>query len=173
MMVFKVFCPAWLLVSIGLCMNVVAILVTSLVLDRNSMQQLGRHEQQQQNVYLIQQAWNKLDILERKEEWMLLYLQSHEKNGLLDKKAAAHLTRWLPVKSWEVSLAGFEQIVIALEQERQSLRDHIDNLYILNLQLQAQIAGYRDEFQRYRNVALLLQIFGLALILSRDLAWRR
>ena len=172
-MAFKVFCPAWLLVSIGLCMNVVAILVTSLVLDRNSMQQLSRHEQQQQNVYLIQQAWNKLDILERKEEWLVLYLQSRENNEVLDNAAATHLARWLPVKDWQLSLAGLEQIATVLEQERQALRDRIDSLYILNLQLQAQIAAYRDEFQRYRNVALLLQIFGLALILSRDLAWRR
>lgn len=172
-MVVKVFCPAWLLVSIGLCMNVVAILVTSVVLDRNEMQQLNRHEQQQQNVYLIQQAWNKLDILERKEEWLVLYLQSREGGVRLDNAVVEHLGRWLPMVDQDLSLQGLEQIALAMEGERQSLRDRIDDLYILNLQLQTQIVAYRDEFQYYRNVALLLQIVGLALILSRDLAWRR
>ena len=168
----KVFCPAWLLVSIGLLMNVVAILLTSIILDKNTMQQLNRHEQQQQNVYLIQQAWNKLDILERKQEWLLLYLQSQEQQESLDQVALQQLAPWL-FDGNDLSQYELDNTLAMFETARQDQRDRIDNWYLDNLRLQRQIGAYREEYLWYRNVALLLQIFGLALILSRDLGWRR
>ncbi len=66
--------PPWVLVLIGLVLNIGAIVLTSLVLDRLGKQYSQLAEQKAENLYSIQLAWNSVETLERKREALLLHL---------------------------------------------------------------------------------------------------
>lgn len=54
--------------------SILAIVVSSLVLDKMVVEQAQYRERQQGNVYSIQLAWNTIETLERKRESMLLHM---------------------------------------------------------------------------------------------------
>ena len=66
--------PPWMIVLTGLVLNILAIVVSSLVLDKMVVEQAQYRERQQGNVYSIQLAWNTIETLERKRESMLLHM---------------------------------------------------------------------------------------------------
>ncbi|MDF5484549.1 DNA mismatch repair protein, partial [Vibrio parahaemolyticus] len=66
--------PPWVLVLIGLVLNIGAIIVTSLVLDKLGKQHSQLAEQTAENLYSIQLAWNSVETLERKREALLLHV---------------------------------------------------------------------------------------------------
>ncbi|TDA70622.1 DNA mismatch repair protein, partial [Halomonas marinisediminis] len=45
----------------------------------------------------------------------------------------------------------------------------IDDFYLNNLTINEQLVGLNETIAWYRNISLFLQVFGLALILARDL----
>ena len=62
------FPPAWVFVLIGLVLNILAILMSSVVLDRLGEQIKALETTKQQNLYSIQLAWKTVETLERKRE---------------------------------------------------------------------------------------------------------
>ncbi len=59
-----------------------------------------------------------------------------------------------------------------INKAQQGQRNIIDELYLDNLSLTEAIQFVEEEMAYYKNIALFLQIFGLALILARDLSVR-
>ena len=62
--------------------SILAIVVSSLVLDKMVVEQAQYRERQQGNVYSIQLAWNTIETLERKRESMLLHMDISTSSNL-------------------------------------------------------------------------------------------
>lgn len=165
--------PSWLLVLIGLVLNVLALLMSSIVLERLGQSKASLLEQQQENLYSIQLTWNRVETLERKKEWTILYLQREQEDAstpILDAAFQAQLRAWLSVPIPDLSATNLGSILDLIESAQQSQRDQIDTFYLSNLSLSEQVMALDSQIAWYRNIGLFLQVFGLALILARDLA---
>ncbi len=169
--------PPWMIVLTGLVLNILAIVVSSLVLDKMVVEQAQYRERQQGNVYSIQLAWNTIETLERKRESMLLHMDiSTSSNSSvtpeLEEAIRGQLGAWVSGKVPEITVENLSQIMMLINQAQQSQRTRIDDFYLDNLTLSKLLQALEEQVTLYKNIAPFLQIFGLALILARDLARR-
>lgn len=169
--------PPWMIVLTGLVLNILAIVVSSLVLDKMVVEQAQYRERQQGNVYSIQLAWNTIETLERKRESMLLHMDiSTSSNSAvtpeLEEAMRGQLGAWVSGKVPEITVENLPQVMMLINQAQQSQRTRIDDFYLDNLTLSELLQALEEQMTLYKNIALFLQIFGLALILARDLARR-
>ncbi|WP_244556691.1 hypothetical protein [Enterovibrio nigricans] len=63
--------------------------------------------------------------------------------------------------------------MLKIDQQQDLLREKIDSLYLENLQLAESQREINGNISAYRNLALFLQVLGLALIMARDLSRRQ
>lgn len=169
--------PPWIIVLAGLVLNILAIVVSSLVLDKMVVEQAQYRERQQGNIYSIQLAWNTIETLERKRESMLLHMDiSTSSNSAvtpeLEEAMRGQLGVWVSGEVPEITVENLSQIMMMINQAQQSQRTRIDDFYLDNLTLSELLQALEEQMTLYKNIALFLQIFGLALILARDLARR-
>jgi len=166
--------PPWVIVFSGLILNVLAIVVSSVVIDKLSAEQSQYYEQKSSNLYSIQLAWNQVETLERKRENVLLHLNtvstSRTVSPLLDDALRGQLSIWVGASVESITLDNLPRLMMQINNAQQSQRDRIDDFYLENLSLSQSMQALEDKMTFYKNVALFLQIFGLALILARDLA---
>jgi len=164
--------PAWLLVLIGLVLNVLAILMSSIVLEKLSGSIAMLDENKQENVYSIQLAWNSVETLERKREVLLTHLKLSEisPSKELDHAMAMQLREWVAEPIPLLNSTNVTQLMERIDNAQQIYRDQIDEYYLENLTLSDEMNILNERIAWYRNIALFLQVFGLALILARDLA---
>lgn len=165
--------PAWALVLTGLILNVLALLMSSIVLDKLSGEISALSEQKDDNIYSIQLAWNSVEVLERKRENLLLHIAKEgEIEPELGQTLQGQLSRWVNQPVADINLANLPQLMMVINQAQQEYRDQIDDIYLQNLSLSEQMSTLNERIAWYKNIALFLQVFGLALILARDLARR-
>tara|TARA_Y100000588_G_scaffold389392_1_gene491975 strand:- start:4578 stop:5081 length:504 start_codon:yes stop_codon:yes gene_type:complete len=166
-----------MIVLTGLVLNILAIVVSSLVLDKMVVEQAQYRERQQGNVYSIQLAWNTIETLERKRESMLLHrdISTSSNSSVtpeLEEAMRGQLGAWVSGKVPEITVENLSQIMMLINQAQQSQRTRIDDFYLDNLTLSKLLQALEEQMTLYKNIAPFLQIFGLALILARDLARR-
>ncbi|MEC7941797.1 MAG: DNA mismatch repair protein [Pseudomonadota bacterium] len=169
--------PPSIIVLTGLVLNILAIVVSSLVLDKMVVAQAQYRERQQGNVYSIQLAWNTIETLERKRESMLLHMDiSTSPNSSvtpeLEEAMRGQLGAWVSGEVPEITVENLPQIMMLINQAQQSQRTRIDDFYLDNLTLSELLQALEEQMTLYKNIALFVQILGLALILARDLARR-
>ncbi|KAB1458117.1 DNA mismatch repair protein [Vibrio panuliri] len=186
--------PAWLLVLIGLVLNILAILLSSIVLEDLGSQMSDLDEQKQENRYSIQLAWNRVETLERKKELLTLYFsndlrgQAPELNSplsgqtpsplsgqtplfeALERELSRQLSDWVGDELPELQVTHLHQIMSLIEQAQKEQREYIDEVYLQNLTINEGLVSLDKRIAWYRSIGLFLQVFGLALILARDLA---
>ncbi|ACY52964.1 MULTISPECIES: hypothetical protein [Vibrio diabolicus subgroup] len=165
--------PPWVLVLIGLVLNIGAIVLTSLVLDRLGKQYSQLAEQKAENLYSIQLAWNSVETLERKREALLLHLHIGQSAAIpseIEQIVEGHLSSWTHHESDKIQIDKLPQLMSKINQAQASYRDRIDDYYIENVELNELMAKQDEKIAWYKNIGLFLQVFGLALILARDLA---
>ncbi|OLQ93236.1 hypothetical protein BIY22_01730 [Vibrio panuliri] len=183
--------PAWLLVLIGLVLNILAILLSSIVLEDLGSQMSDLDEQKQENRYSIQLAWNRVETLERKKELLTLYfsndLRGHDLRGqapelnsplsgqtplfeALERELSRQLSDWVGDELPELQVTHLHQIMSLIEQAQKEQREYIDEVYLQNLTINEGLVSLDKRIAWYRSIGLFLQVFGLALILARDLA---
>ncbi len=163
--------PPWVLVFIGLILNVLAIVMTSVVLDEMSVELAALNEQKADNVYSIQLTWNQIESIERKRDMLLLH--SHLKTDFsphISQALQSDLSDWTGKSIPPITKQTQPQILDILSTTQQSLRERIDTFYLDNIAVGEVIQHQSERMAFYKSVALFLQIFGLALILARDLA---
>ncbi|MCL9781686.1 DNA mismatch repair protein [Vibrio sp. S4M6] len=163
----------WLLVLIGLILNVLAIVMSSIVLDKLSEDIEKLNESKQQNQYSIQLAWNSVETLERKREAVLLHIQAvytEKVSQMLQEAVQNQLRHWVGQPVPDISHDNLGQIMRLINQAQQGLRDRIDDYYLENLSISERVLKLNEKIAWYKNIGLFLQVFGLALILARDLA---
>lgn len=165
------FPPAWALVLTGLVLNVLALLMSSIVLDKLSGEIAQLSEQKDENIYSIQLAWNSVEMLERKREMLLLHIaQEGEVQQQLQVTLQGQLSQWVNQPIPEINLDNLPQLMMLINQALQSYRNQIDDFYLENLSISELMTTLNERIAWYKNIGLFLQVFGLALILARDLA---
>ncbi|NOH78220.1 DNA mismatch repair protein [Vibrio sp. RE86] len=167
--------PAWSLVLTGLILNVLALLMSSVVLDRLSGEIATLTEQKDENVYSIQLAWNSVEMLERKREMLLIHLSQNvdsKPNSSIQNALQGQLSHWVTATVPEITIENLPQLMMLVNQAQQRYRDQIDEFYLDNLSTSERVTVLNEQIAWYKNIGLFLQVFGLALILARDLARR-
>lgn len=167
--------PAWAIVLAGLILNIMAIVMSSLVLDKIEAEKAEYNNRKFGNVYSIQLAWNTIETLERKREAILIHLDKPETvqpTTVLDEALRGQLRRWVSSEVPNISLAKLPKLMMLINSAQESQRTRIDDYYLDNLTLVELIQRLDEKMAFYKNIALFLQVFGLALILARDLARR-
>lgn len=165
--------PPWLLVLIGLILNIAAILLTSVVLDKLGKENGFLAEQKAENQYAIQLAWNSVETLERKREVLLLHLHLSQTNSLaspVSEVLRAQLSSWVGESISPIQLDQLPELMAEINHAQSKYRDRIDAHYLTNLEIGEGMTKLEEKIAWYKSIALFLQIFGLALILARDLA---
>ncbi|RBW64706.1 DNA mismatch repair protein [Vibrionales bacterium C3R12] len=167
--------PAWVIVLFGLILNILAIITSSLVLDKQSAELAQLAEQKESNMYSIQLSWNSIETLERKRESILLHvdktdLESAFTSSVLDEVLRGQLAVWAGKEVPKISIENLSEIMTLINLAQQTQRDRIDDFYLDNVAVAELMQVTSDNMAFYKNIALFLQIFGLALILARDLA---
>ncbi|MCW8347909.1 DNA mismatch repair protein [Vibrio sp. ZSDZ65] len=173
-MTFK-FPPTWVTVSIGLMLNVMAIVLSSQVLDKMTADLTVFADKKASNLYSIQLAWNQVETLERKREGLLLHLDMSLAGGALvntkiKEQLVKELTAWTTRPVPAISTQNLSELMRVINQSQQAQRDIIDDLYLDNLTLVEEMQATEKEMALFKDIALFLQVFGLALILARDLS---
>ncbi|WP_039948767.1 hypothetical protein [Vibrio ichthyoenteri] len=162
--------PAWLLVLVGLILNILAILMSSIVLEDLGGKRALLTERKQDNLYSIQLAWNSVETLERKREYLLLYVAQPTPVEEVAHAMRAELRKWLNLSIPPLVKHNVLQLMEMIDGGQQEYRNQIDGFYLKNITLTEQMNLLDDRIAWYRNISLFLQVFGLALILARDLA---
>jgi len=163
--------PAWVLVLTGLVLNVLALLMSSIVLDKLSVEIGQLSEQKDENIYSIQLAWNSVEMLERKREMLLMHIaQNGEVQKQLQATLQGQLSQWVNQPIPEIAIDNLPQLMMLINQAQQSYRNQIDDFYLENLSISELMTALNERIAWYKNIGLFLQVFGLALILARDLA---
>ncbi|MEZ9669374.1 hypothetical protein AB4262_18290 [Vibrio breoganii] len=161
--------PAWLPVFLGLLLNVLAIVISSQILDDLAQKNAALYEGQSNNLRSIQLAWNRVENLERKKETLLVVLGHDDSNQAVNAELAKQIEVWTGKPVPELSINNLQTLSLMLEREQNQQRDLIDKYYLNNISLLEMTSKNDMQISRYKNIALFLQIFGLALILARDL----
>ncbi|MCL9777412.1 DNA mismatch repair protein [Vibrio methylphosphonaticus] len=178
------FPPTWVTVSIGLMLNVMAIVLSSQVLDKMATDLTQLDDRKAANQYSIQLAWDKVETLERKREGVLLHLEASEmlvdaseilpdpKHSVIKNAVANQLSSWVIGPVPTLTMANLDELMRLIDLSQQAQRDIIDNWYLENLVLTEEMQLIEKDMAFYKDIALFLQVFGLALILARDLSRR-
>lgn len=169
--------PTWTVVGIGLLLNVVSALMTNFYIDDATRQANELIQQQQGNEKLISLVWQQVETVERKREHILVLLAvSDVAQADLPESIKYQLTHdlnyWLPDNNIKLTLDNLPDLMERVDSVQQTLRDKINQLYLDNLDFIAIYSEKMKSISRLRNLALFLQIIGLALVLARDLNWR-
>ncbi|WP_413113332.1 DNA mismatch repair protein [Thaumasiovibrio sp. DFM-14] len=152
--------PTWIIVAVGLAMNIAAALLTHLMVDKLSHQSAAIEREIANNTMLIEQVWRRIETLERKKEWLLLV----DVEAMSESQREATLAHWVNADN-----AKTDELLVAIDSHQIQFREDIDARFLKNLQFREQENQLEIQVSRYRNLALFLQIMGLALILARDL----
>lgn len=111
-----------------------------------------------------------METLERKREALLQHLHLHgyiKASNPLNQMLAEQLQGWV---NQPVPQIHPDNLAIITQLIDQSQRDAIDNYFLENLSLNDQVMALNKDIALYKNIALFLQVLGLALILAKDLA---
>ncbi len=128
--------PAWVMVSVGLILNVTAIILSSQVLDKMTGEVALLQERKNSNIYSIQLAWNQVETLERKRESLLLHLdQPHPIIPEVSEFLRGQLSHWVNADVPPLEVAHLPELMRMVNQAQQEQRNIIDELYLENLSL--------------------------------------
>lgn len=163
--------PTWVIVAIGLVMNIVAALMTNFVIDDLGEQAGSYAETQRANAQLIQLTWQQVDALERRRETILTIMATRPHEAVLPAPFVQQLLQpFSTMAAMPLHRDNLDTLMAGIDSQQDLLRNKIDTLYLDNLQLRDSEREISASISGYRNLALFLQILGLALIMARDLS---
>ncbi|WP_407334360.1 hypothetical protein [Enterovibrio sp. 27052020O] len=166
--------PTWVVVATGLVLNIVAALMTNFVIDDLGEQSASVIEAQTNNNQLIQLSWQQLDALERRRETIMVILAVKPSMESLPTIFGERLLdSFTDMTNTALTQHNMPLIMDKIDQQQDLLRNKIDTLYLDNLHLADSHRELSSNISFFRNLALFLQVLGLALIMARDLSRKR
>ncbi|MEF1339331.1 DNA mismatch repair protein, partial [Vibrio rotiferianus] len=81
-----------------------------------------------------------------------------------------HLSAWTGKKVSAINVSQLSNLMSEINQAQSNDRERIDSYYLENLEISEVMSTLEEKIAWYKSIGLFLQIFGLALILARDLA---
>lgn len=166
--------PTWILVATGLLLNIISALMTNFYIDDATRQANELIQKQQSNDKLISLTWQQVETVERKREYALQLISSSEfhKQPIakeISLQVINELNYWLEDTIDNLSLISIPDLMLALDKVQFEQREKINQLYLENLGLIEIHSDKMKSISQLRNLALFLQVIGLALVLARDL----
>ena len=79
------------------------------------------------------------------------------------------LSLWVDKDIPAISIANLPLLMQKINQAQEIQRNIINDLYLANVLIMETMQKMDEKSANYKNIALFLQILGLALILARDL----
>ena len=172
----------WLLVTIGISFNIVSALITSSAISSNN-QKIHLIDSQISNINIrIDNYWQTRQNLERKKEFILLLMHSGKRAPLesdLNEYALTFINGVIDsyqIKTPELGdtiklkLLNANVVVSVIDAARNTMLDQIDDAYLEKTSLEEKINPLNDKNSFLMSVALFLQLFGLILVLAKDLS---
>lgn len=155
-------------------LNIISALLTNFYIDGATRQANDLLQQQQANDKLINLVWQQIETLERKREHTLVLLAASDMAGQVlpdpvREVLQQDIANVLPDLTIKLTMSEIPYLMQQFDRVQQSQREKINMLYFDNQGLIKQNAGKMESISILRNLALFLQIMGLALILARDL----
>ena len=166
--------PTWVVVGLGLLLNIVSALMTTFYIDDATQQANALVQHQQNNDKLISLVWQQVETLERKREHIMTILTVSDVAGEaipapVEAQLIKGLSDWIAQPPSSLRLATLPDVMMQLDTAQRTLRDKVDQLYLENLRLVEIHGSKMEDISRMRNLALFLQVIGLAMVLARDL----
>ncbi|UXI04436.1 hypothetical protein [Photobacterium sp. TY1-4] len=169
--------PTWVFVAFGLLLNIISALMTNFSIDHAMREANGMIQQQESNEKLIGLTWQQIETIERKRELVLILTSIEDVNhqplaASVKEQVIAEVDDWLNISLSDLSIVEIPALMQRMNDVQAEYRHKIDRLYIQNLALAQSYQRVMESISRQRNLALFLQVLGLALMLARDLRWR-
>lgn len=169
--------PTWVLVGIGLLLNVVSAFMTNFYIDDSTRQINSQIQQQASNDKLITLIWQQVETVERKKEHVLELLSNSEYMSKplipeIKNQVMSDLTYWLGDDVASLSITTLSNLMGKINTVQFEQREKINQLYLDNLELIDSYTSEMEYISQLRSLALFLQVIGLGLVLSRDLSRR-
>jgi len=172
----KFFQP-WVLVAIGVVMNIGSALIVHTFVERN-MSRIDALLQQSSTVDgRIDTLWRNYRKLEQQQEYFTLLLLSANPGAQLDaantliSQAVQELIQRHDLKL-SLETVQVDRLQGIIRPIQQGLLDNIDAIYLEKINIEKQRTQLAERNQRLNSIALFLQLLGLILVLARDLARR-
>ncbi|MBM7034871.1 DNA mismatch repair protein [Vibrio ulleungensis] len=161
----------WVLVLLGLLLNIVAMLISSTKIEQLDSAISALNDINDENSYAIQRAWSSVDTLERKKENLVLYMSTMPTlNQQTASLVSSQLSPWLIEPPETLSNSNVQLWFDAIDHAQSRHRNDIDQYYLQTLEINEQVTQQQITVSWFKQIALFLQVFGLALILARDLS---
>jgi len=169
--------PTWVLVGIGLLLNVVSDFMTNFYIDDSTRQINSQIQQQASNDKLITLIWQQVETVERKKEHVLELLSNSEYMSKplipeIKNQVMSDLTYWLGDDVASLSITTLSNLMGKINTVQFEQREKINQLYLDNLELIDSYTSEMEYISQLRSLALFLQVIGLGLVLPRDLSRR-
>lgn len=166
--------PTWVFVATGLALNIISALMTNFLIDDANREASALIQQQESHEKLINLTWKQVESIERKRELVLLLLSLAEVNEQsvpepVQLQIISELQDWINTSVTELTMTNLSAVMQGMNDTQRVHRNKINQLYIQNLALAQSYEHKVKSISRQRNLALFLQILGLALMLARDL----
>lgn len=155
------------LVLTGILLTLASALISQWLISGNMGMLLEIAEQE---ASLEQQTKEQWDVLNRQEQRLMQTGLIHM--VALDNPKLQTLSKqlWSDYAIADAMPSDVNALLALIETTRGAIIDHIDTLYIRRLTLQQRRLQLEHANQRYGNIAFVLQMLGLILVVSRDLA---
>ncbi|PSU45102.1 hypothetical protein C9J12_24375 [Photobacterium frigidiphilum] len=166
--------PTWILVGIGLLLNIVSAVMTNFYIDDSTRQINSQIQQQASNAKLITLIWQQVETVERKKEHILELLANSEYMSKplipeIKNQVVKDLSYWLGEDVASLSITELPNLMGKINNVQFEQREKINQLYLDNLELIDSYTSEMEYISQLRSLALFLQVIGLGLVLSRDL----
>ena len=166
----------WVLVMVGIVFNIVAAVISNHYISLNN-DKLHRLQDEISRIDVrINSFWQESQTIERKKEFMLLFAQLGQlTHDPLVKQQISHFTERL-IEEYQLnqpanltSTVDSRQIIDIIDTSRNKIINDIDDIYLDRIMLEKQQRPINDANSRLMIIALFLQMFGLILVLAKDL----
>lgn len=169
--------PMWIFVATGLVLNIISALLTNFSIDNINREANSIIQQQESHEKLIELTWQQVETIERKRELILLLTSLDEASvqplpHAVKEQVFTEIHDWLNISISDLSTVEIPAIMQRMNDIQREYRNKINQLYIQNLALTQSHENKMNSISRLRNLALFLQILGLAFLLVRDLSRR-
>lgn len=175
-MKIKSYLKPWILITTGIVMNIISAVLTHYFISQNNTE-LQLIDQQITNIESnIESQWQTKIEMERKKEFILLLLNQHDLTTIkkpIKDYLEQHLTRLQQYSLSKPPLTvdlSINQTIRITQLAQKSIIDDINNQYFQKLELESAKKPLQDHNAQLYSLAIFMQLIGLILVLSRDLA---
>ncbi len=178
-MSIKHYLQPWILITIGILMNIISAIVTHYFISQNNTELYAIQQKITTINSNIESQWQTKNEMERKKEFVLLLLNSQSNLGI-NPEINTYLKHYFStLKKHYLSkedqlkppkMLSIDSAIKLTESAQKKVIDNINDQYFEKLELEASEIPFKDNNAILYSVAIFMQLIGLILVLSRDLA---